>query len=85
MTVVLVANVTYGKLFLATISKTPGIVHMCKCVGWSCSALCTWLSHSCGEGETTAAIDRSQPVHLSERIITSLLPSVFMALGFFTF
>lgn len=40
-------------------SKASGIVNICDCMGRSRVALCALLSHSCGEGKTTAAIDLS--------------------------
>lgn len=65
-------------------SKAPGIVNICDCTGRSCVALCALLGHSCGE-EGNHCSHWSQPVHLSERIITSCSPSVFMALGLAAF
>lgn len=41
------------------LSKAPGIVNTCDCVGRSRLALCASLDHSCGDGETAAAIDLS--------------------------
>lgn len=40
-------------------SKVPGIVCICDGMGWGDVALCALLGHSCGGGETTAAIDLS--------------------------
>lgn len=45
----LVGNATCGKLFLAALSKAPGIVNISDCKGRSRWALCALLGHSCGK------------------------------------